>query len=203
MKTKQVKTVTINGWMFQIYKIPMLQRIVADRKVARLTAPVMGMMQGLDISALAKIVQAEHAGPEARKALDSEFGDKLNLNTMIEAVKEALATLSDKDLMSLATELLSVVNCRHPTQGAVLLDSEEAINTCFEDWAPIDLYRLLIEVMRENKLTPFELRGAGRQTPATDTSEEPEQEIPESGNRSGISGRSMQGLPLSGRTGEP
>lgn len=154
------KKIQISGLTFELFKLPMLKRLSLDRKVGKMLLPVFAGMGDLSAADMAKAL-APDLSPEDAKVIEEQLSEKIDLGTIAGAIGKALTELSDAEFMKLAEDLLSATSCTHPKYGATLLDSPEAINRVFEDASPIDVYNLTIEVMRENKFTPFALSGDG------------------------------------------
>lgn len=197
------KTVTISGMSFEIFKLPMLRRIVLDRKVARMMRPIFESLGSLDFSAIAAAVKNPDMAPDEIAELERTMGESLDTSVLFKALDQALSALSDDEFMAFAKDLLSVVSCRHPVHGATLLDTPDAIAMVFADLAPLDLYRLAIEVMRENKFSPFALSGDGSERSKTPTSGPGKASPAKSGLKLGRSASSTNKPRTNGPTGEP
>lgn len=152
--------IQINGLTFELYKLPMLKRIVLDRKVAKMLLPLSSGIGNLTATDLAKVLSPAMSA-EDTAVLESELSDKIDLEGITSAIGRVLAELSDAEFKQLVLDLFQTTSCTHPRHGAVLMDSETALNTVLDDLSPMDVYRLAIEVMRENNFTPFVLSGGG------------------------------------------
>lgn len=151
--------VTIGDLTFDIYKLPMLTRLKLDRQVAKMMLPVLMGLDGLDLDELSEALAS--GDPSEDKEAEEKLMEGLSFEKLSGALIKALTSLSDDEWVRLAADLLKVCSCTHPSHGAVLLDEWSAIDKVFSDLAPLDVYRLAIEVMRENKFSPFALSGAG------------------------------------------
>lgn len=147
--------VTIGTLKFEIFKLPMLTRLKLDRKVASMILPIIAGLDGMDVDAVMDLID------DSKGSEEGDLAESVSFEKLSTALTRALMQLSDDDWTSLAKELLSIVSCTHPDHGATLLDSWGNIDKVFSDLAPMDVYRLAIEVMRENKFSPFALSGAG------------------------------------------
>ncbi len=196
-------TIEIQNLRFQIYKLPMLKRLVLDRKVGRMMLPVMSSLKGLDMSGILSTIQNAGATQEEVKAAEEALESTMDLSVLLGAVEKALGALDDSEFMALASGLLQVVSCIHPQHGAILLDTEANIDLALGELPPLDVYKLCIEVMRENKFSPFALLAAGSETSETNTSGPQTGNQPASGvpKGSGRSGGLILGQRKSGPTG--
>lgn len=137
--SETTKQVTIDGKTFQLARIPALQALRLERQLIRVLAPLLSGLSGIDFS-----------NPEATVDLSALGG----------GVVRALEALPEHEFLALVGTLLSRVTAVTATNGAVLLDSDDAINSVFTDGL-LTLYKLLLEVARFNKFSPFALLGSG------------------------------------------
>jgi hypothetical protein len=139
---ENIKNVTIDGMEFQIQKMPTLDALNLDRKVATLALPIFAGLEDLH--------------------LDSE---SLNLDSMVKAIQETLINLDDKEWGSFILKMLSHV-IYLPNGEENLEMTESVINTHFRGKL-FTLYQLIFEVMKFEKFLPFEMVAGGKLTKRT------------------------------------
>lgn len=127
------KQIVIDGITFQLHPLPILSAAKLDKRVVSLLAPVLGTVKSLD--------------------------DEIDLGKVIDVVMEALSNLSDSDYEQFIIDLCSTVICVVPGQPPTEVTSQK-INEIFKGSLKT-LYKLMYEIMRYNKFTPFELMAGG------------------------------------------
>lgn len=137
------KTVYLAGSEFMLIPIPVFERIQLDLKVARIVAPLLGSLgitSATDLSAL--------------------MGSELQISQLVEGVQKALDSLDESTATNLIRKLLSRVTCVASGKSPFQLDSDSALDAAFShDHSQV--YALLLEVLKYNKIVPFGLLGTG------------------------------------------
>lgn len=124
-----IQNVTIDGMEFQLVPLPSLKAARLDKKVISILAPVFGTVKSLD--------------------------DEIDISKVVDVVMDALSKLSDEEYEKFIIDLCSGVTCHKPGQPPVQLMGEN-INELFRG-ALKTLYKLMYEVMKYNKFSPFAL----------------------------------------------
>ena len=134
------KTITIKregGDMeFFLSPLPALTAIKLDKRVLTLLLPALSGFKEL--------------------SLDSS----IDLNALTKGVSEALGRMDDKDFEELVLQLLSTAVYQKQGSAPLELNDKHNINKVFGGEL-ISLYKLLFEVMRYNKFSPFVLLEGG------------------------------------------
>lgn len=137
MLTTTIKT--IGGVKFQLTPLPVLKAARLDKQVLALIAPVLGGFKGL--------------------SLEAELAD-MDLEVMARGVSMALQTLPDSAFTGLLRECLESVDYLPEGATPTNLGSEDAMGSVFSGRLDL-LYKVVLEVMRFNRFTPFALVEAG------------------------------------------
>lgn len=135
---REAKNIEIKEMKFQLNPMPALKALRLDKKILSLLTPLMGGIKSLDVD----------------KALD--------LKVMADSISEAVQNLGDAEWEKLVLDFLSEVTYtgKGGTMASDLLDNTSTINNVFsEDFTFI--YKLIFEVMKYNKFSPFKLVGGG------------------------------------------
>lgn len=127
------KTITIDGIEFQLNPMNLFTALKLDKKVVSMLLPIMGNLNDLD--------------------------SEVDLGEMLETLGESLEKMSDADTEKFFTDMLTKVIAIVPGGTPVQLN-RSTIESVFAGKL-ITLYKLVGEVMKYNKFTPFELLGAG------------------------------------------
>lgn len=122
------KRIEIDGMSFQLVRLPAMKALRLDKKIVALLIPVISGIDNLD----AEVDFAKLAG----------------------GVSEGLRALDDNDFMALVKDLLAYVTYLPEGGAPIDLNNEAAINTAFQSGL-MPIYKLIIESMRYNKLSPF------------------------------------------------
>lgn len=122
-----------NDMVFNLQPLPALKAIVLDKKIMSLLIPALGGI----------------------KDLDKEFD--LKIASM--AMAESLTKLSDQEYEKFVIDLLTGVQLVQQGQEIKSITTDQ-INVLFLGNAK-GLYKLMFEVMKFNKFTPFELVEGG------------------------------------------
>ena len=133
------ETKTIDGVKFQFQPLPVLKAARLDKRVLALIAPVLGGFKGLN--------------------MDSNMAD-LDLEAVARGVALALQTLPDTEFTGLLRECLETVVYLPEGAAPAPLGTEEAMGQVFTGRLDL-LYRVVVEVMRFNRFTPFALLELG------------------------------------------
>lgn len=129
------KTITIDGMEFNLRPLPIMKALKLDKRVVTILLPVLGGVKEFSLDA------------------------KVDLKTMADGVAESLSRMENKDFEELVIDLLSGVIYLEPGKGAqeITLD---IINRIFQGKLST-VYKLMFEVMKFNKFSPFELVAGG------------------------------------------
>jgi len=130
------ETKYINKKKFYFQPLGLFKALKLDKKIITLLLPALSRMKNLK--------------------LDSE----IDLGAMFGAVAEALGGMKDEDFISLIKELLSTTQ-HLPESGQPEDLTEDLILTKVFTGDLMGVYKLLFEVMKFNKFSPFELMGDG------------------------------------------
>lgn len=125
---------TIDGMAFQFIPMAVLKASRLDKRVLALLAPVVGSLSGLD--------------------LDSE----VDADRLARGVASALQSMDDQAFTSLLRDTLDTVVYLPEGMAPLNLGNENAINQAFTGRLDT-LYKVVVEVMRYNRFTPFALLG--------------------------------------------
>lgn len=142
----EVTKITVGEMEFQITPMPLMEQAKYNLKVMRLVAPLISALDGL---------QKDEDAPAKSKDAPTE----VQFDKVAGAIGTALEVFSDEEAEAFYVGMLKRVQ---RVDGQVIeLSSIGGINRAFEGTGPTDLYRLLFEVAKFNKFTPFVLAGAG------------------------------------------
>lgn len=125
--------VEINGKIFKMSPLPALLALKLDKKVISLILPIFGEVKSLD--------------------------QELELGDMLKVLSNSLNTMSDQDFEKFIVDMLSttIYMKDHSPPEHITRDK---INLIFQSDI-ITIYKLVFEIMRYNKFSPFELVGDG------------------------------------------
>jgi hypothetical protein len=129
------KQINIGDKSFQLNPLPALRALKLDKKVVTMIIPVFKGFEGLD--------------------------QEINLGAAIEAVSEALLKLEDNEYEKFILDILSTVQYLPSGKAPIEIDSD-VINNQFSGEI-MSIYRLIFEVMKYNRFSPFEMVGDGNE----------------------------------------
>ena len=163
--------VDVEGVNFQILPMPLIEARKWDAKILLVLAPLLGALDAFgekpaEGTEPAAEVGADDVGPvepaEAEKPADDvDIKDFSKISTSLQA---ALSALPDEVMNTMIRGMLSKVTCISCENGPLVLNCDKNIDIAFEGCGPVALYKLVFEVARFNKFTPFALAGAGDAT---------------------------------------
>lgn len=170
--------VTVDGLEFQLLKMPLLEARTCDAKIARILVPLLGALdafgnsKGDDApvesdpgkSALAALPEGVTAEPPEAPAAEDSTDDIKDFSLVAQSIQRALSSLPDSVMDALMKSMLSRVTCLNCEDGPLVLNNSHNIDKAFDGLGPVSLYKLIYEVARFNKFTPFVLAGAGDAT---------------------------------------
>ncbi len=130
----EVKTIQVDDIQCQLTPIPILKVARLDKKVISILAPILGTVKNLD--------------------------DDINMGQVVNAVMEALSNFSNEEYENFILDLCSTVVCVMPGKPPTEL-TRENIDKIFNGRLK-SLYKLMYEVMKYNKFTPFDLMAGGQ-----------------------------------------
>lgn len=167
------KRVTIDGIEFSIYKLPLLEAMTLDKKVTELLLPILSGLTNLSKLNL----------DEDLTNIDlSQFGGLFSL------VSEAIGKMNENEFISFVQKMCKTTQAVKPGLPPVELSDYNSFDKVMD--SPLTVYKLLLEIMRVNKFSPFELAGAGLGTKIMSTfgkETETEKELIKNLEESGIS----------------
>lgn len=136
----QPKEITLDGERFYMQPLPLLRALCLDKKILTLIAPIVGSM---DLSGI---------------SLDAE----IEFDKIFESASTVLGKLSDEEFEKLVLDLLrsTLYIPEGETQQEI---TSKVLNTVFSGNLLL-IYKLMFEVMRFNKFTPFAMAGGGNLT---------------------------------------
>lgn len=133
------KEVVIDDLRFKIYPMGCMKALLLDRKIISMLVPL--------ISGFKDDLEAE-----------------VDFKVISEGFQKSLTEMSDAEYKSLVLDLLKDVTIRpknpKPGEGESLSIDESVMNSHFEGKL-MTIYKLIIEVMKFNKFTPFEMVAGG------------------------------------------
>ena len=145
----EVKNVELDGLEFQLSPLPIRSALRLDKKLVEILAPI-----------LAKLVDG---GQDLLK---------MEIQSVAVAIQAGLASIDDNEFVTFVLDCLSTTSCI--TGKVTLLNSEKALGEVFSGNL-MGIYKLVFEVCRFNKFTPFALGGLGLKSLETDGSPKPEE----------------------------
>jgi hypothetical protein len=153
---RDVLNVTIGGMEFQLLPMPIMEAWKWDRKIMQILAPLIKSLSGMKEADVSAEPDSEDEEVTEEKSPDVDF------SSVAGAITDALTALSDAELESLVkgmTKYANRIDCNPPIQ----LGSNTGVEKAFADHGPIEVYKLLFEIARYNKFSPFALAGGGNQ----------------------------------------
>ena len=142
---RDVENVKIGEMEFQLLPMPIMEAWKWDRKILQIIAPLVKALSGMSTSTPVEGV---------------EESAELDFDKVSEALSDALTSLTDEQFESLVkglTRYASRIDCQIP----IPLGTNSGVEKAFADATPIELYKLLFEIARYNKFSPFALAGGG------------------------------------------
>ena len=130
----QVLKIEVDKMRFQLSPLPLLKVLRLDKKVLALVLPALSGFTDLDA--------------------------QIDFGLLSKGISEALTRMPDNDFESLALDLLSSVAYLPDNGAPVEMTSAQELNTIFSGKI-LTIYKLLFEVMRFNKFSPFALLEGG------------------------------------------
>lgn len=149
------KTIEIDGVSFVLYPIPVLKVMKLDKQLITMLLPSIPDMSDID--------------------------QEIDFGSILKNFSESLSNLSEKDYLSFVMDLLSKTQAQAPGSPAVEFTSEETLNL-FQGRLST-LYKLLFEIMKYNKFTPFELASGGLGMSLTNFFQDQSQSIKSDGEK--------------------
>ena len=165
--------VNVEGVNFQILPMPLMESRKWDAKILMVLTPLLGALDAFEekpkveegAEPTAEIgtegdLPAE--APEVEKPADDvEIKDFSKISQSLQA---ALSALPDEVMNTMIRGMFSKVTCIDCENGPLVLNCDKNIDIAFEGCGPTALYKLVFEVARFNKFTPFALAGTGDAT---------------------------------------
>lgn len=153
-------TKTIDGMKFNFKPLPAMKAIKLDKKVVTLIMPVLGGFKELSLDA------------------------KVDMEVIAKGLGEALGNITDEDFEKLTLDLLSGVVYLEEGKAPQEIDAN-VVNLIFQGKL-MSLYKLMFEVMRYNKFSPFGLVEGGSVMKKIHTLLDTKAKEKKNGNRSGL-----------------
>ncbi len=160
------KTIEVDEMEFYLQPLPALKAIKLDKRVLSLVIPVLGGIKSF--------------------SLDSD----IDMETLARGLSEAVSKLEDNDFEKLTIDLLSgasYIEKGSPPQEI----TADIINNIFRGKI-LSLYKLMFEVMRYNKFSPFGLVEGGNIIQKIITSVNPKDSEKKTGNKLAKSGNLLE-----------
>ena len=148
--------VTVEGKNFQLLPMKLMEARKWDFKIVRIIAPMLGALEGLSKSGESTEKSAEDTDEAAPSQAES-----LGFAQVATCIQKALSTLSDDEMDALIRGMFTNVTYLPEGGSPVLLNQTGALDAAFAGVGPYAIYRLIFEVARFNKFTPFVLAGGG------------------------------------------
>lgn len=172
------KKIEIDEMKFQLIPLKALEAVTLDKKVLELLLPALGGIQDLSLDA------------------------NIDMEVLSRGVTEALSNFDDEKTLGLILNLLknvTYIESGKPPRG---LNDQEVINDVFRG-KHFTIFKLMFEVMKFNKFTPFVLvAGGGNLTEITSFLSSPEKEVKTNGNKSGKLGNLLENSDTNGQSGK-
>lgn len=130
------KKLNIDGMEFTIHPMPALRALKLDKRIITMLLPIISGFKKLD--------------------LDSD----IDMGAIVSGISEGMNKLDEATYEKLVIDMLSNVQCIPPGGEACQLDSAGSIDRVFVGNL-LTVYKLMFEVMRHNKFSPFALVGDG------------------------------------------
>ena len=172
MRTEQV---TIDGVSFQLMPMPLLEARKWDAKILMILAPLLGALDALGsapakeaddlpMEALAaELVPEEGAEPQTAEQ-EQAAETPADFAKIAVCFQKALSALSDEVMSAMVRGMFARVSCI-PVEGAPFpLNTDRAVDQALGDCGPLSIYKLMFEVAKFNKFTPFALAAVGGET---------------------------------------
>ena len=163
--------VDVEGVNFQILPMPLIEARKWDGKIAMILVPLLGALDAFDekpakVAEPAEEIEANDGAPvEPASSKDpSDDVDIKDFSKISMSLQAALSALPDEVMNTMIRGMLSKVTCISCENGPLVLNCDKNIDIAFEGCGPVALYKLVFEVARFNKFTPFVLAGAGGAT---------------------------------------
>ena len=163
--------VDVEGVNFQILPMPLMEARKWDAKILMVLAPLLGALDAFgekptEGAEPAVEVGADDVGP-VEPAGSKDTSDDVNIKDFSKismSLQAALSALPDEAMNTMIRGMFSKVTCISCENGPLVLNCDKNIDIAFEGCGPVALYKLVFEVARFNKFTPFVLAGAGDAT---------------------------------------
>lgn len=179
MRTEQV---TVDGISFQLLPMPLMEARKWDAKVLMVLAPLLGALDAFGPSKAKKTSKTEEAegdepaidaelAPDAEPVDEADESEKpaeddtpVDFAKLTACFQKALSALPDETMNALVRGMFARVTCL-PLEGSpFVINTDKNVDAAFEGCGPISMYKLMFEVARFNKFTPFAVAGAGTET---------------------------------------
>lgn len=135
----EIKEITIDGMKFQLHPLKGLKAVKLDKKVISLLLP---LVEGV-----------------------SDMDSQIDIGKALNGLSGAISNLEDQEYENFVCDLLSTTIIMLDKKPPEQIESS-TIDEAFQGHI-LTLYKLMMEVMKYNKFTPFVLAGGGGFTMST------------------------------------
>ena len=133
------KEFIVAGQKFRVIPLQLMKALRLERKILQVVSPLLGGLNGVDVKSEANVSFFVGLAP---------------------TIADALSTLSDNEFAALSTDLLSSVMWLPEGKPPIMLETDQALNDAYMVLgSTMSVYKVMLEVMRQNKMLPFELAG--------------------------------------------
>lgn len=129
-----ITQVEVDGMKFQLIPLPLLKVLKLDKQLLTLLLPALSGFKNLDA--------------------------EVDLEAITKGISEALTRMPNEDFESFVTDLLSCATYLPSNSPPVQMTSTDQVNTIFSGKI-LSVYKLLFQVMKHNKFSPFALMEGG------------------------------------------
>lgn len=152
----EIQEIEVDGLKFQLHPMSPLEARKWDVRVVRLVAPLLGALDGAKLT--------EKTAEEDEEKSESEDLD-ISFSNVGKAIQEAFNLLSDSDMEAFLKGMFAKVIFIPDDAPSIPLTTTQAIDKALAGGnGPMTVYKLLYEVAKYNKFTPFALLGGGGAT---------------------------------------
>lgn len=155
----ELRNIEIEGREFQLSRMTSRKASKLDIRVMKILAPALGAMDGLTM--VQKDAPRPEGAEEGAEVPESDIDFDIKFDKLAGAMASVLGELDSKAYDTLLREMFAEVTGTTLKGGALPMDSDKNIDLCMEELPPMAIYRLLYEVARFNKFSPFALAENG------------------------------------------
>lgn len=130
------KEIVVDEMKFILHPLPAMRAMKLDKRVLTMLVPIFGGLKDVSLESV------------------------IDFEALSKGLSEALQSLSDKEFEILIMDLLSTTVYLSPNAAPAQIDSVQVFDSIFQG-RMLTLYKLLFEIMRFNKFSPFAVLGDG------------------------------------------